>query len=44
MESFRTAWDMASKIESEAQSIGQVVHDLIDDINDYAVQYEEIGE
>ena len=44
MERFRTAWDMASKIESEAQSIGQMVHDLIDDINDYAVQYEDIGE
>ena len=33
---------MASKIESEAKSIGQMVHDLIDDINNYAVQYEEI--
>ena len=44
IEKFRTARDMASEIESEAQKVGQMIHDLIDDINDYAIQYEEIGE
>ena len=44
IEKFRTVWDMASKIESEAQKVGQMIHDLIDDINDYAIQYKEIGQ
>ena len=44
IEKFRTARDMASEIESEAQKVGQMIHDLIDDINDYAIQYEEIGQ
>ena len=44
IEKFRTVWDMASEIESEAQKVGQMIHNLIDDINDYAIQYEGIGQ
>ena len=44
MREFRTARDLLSNIEHDTQSLGQKIHDLIEDLDDYAVQYEEIDD
>ena len=44
MREFRTARDLLSNIEHERQSLGQKIHDLIEDLDEYAIQYEEIDD